>query len=102
MPPEYAIDGFFSVKSDVFSFGVVVLEIVSGRKNKGFFHPEHRLNLLGHVSTYMKEIKASIMFKRTYCFPTMIINRDKIEIVLGMETLERRKGIGVHRYNVGG
>ena len=51
MPPEYAIDGFFSVKSDVFSFGVVVLEIVSGRKNKGFFHPEHQLNLLGHVST---------------------------------------------------
>ncbi|KAK6132611.1 hypothetical protein DH2020_033641 [Rehmannia glutinosa] len=30
MSPEYAIDGVFSVKSDVFSFGVLVLEIVSG------------------------------------------------------------------------
>lgn len=51
MSPEYVIDGYFSVKSDVFSFGVMVLEIVSGKKNKGFFHPEHQLNLLGHVST---------------------------------------------------
>ncbi|XP_051128443.1 cysteine-rich receptor-like protein kinase 44 [Andrographis paniculata] len=32
MPPEYALHGKFSVKSDVFSFGVLVLEIVSGRK----------------------------------------------------------------------
>ncbi|CAA3011168.1 receptor kinase At5g39000 [Olea europaea subsp. europaea] len=34
--PEYAIEGVFSVKSDVFSFGVVVLEILHGRKVYGF------------------------------------------------------------------
>jgi len=50
MPPEYAADGSFSIKSDVFSFGVVVLEIISGRKNHGFRDPLHRLNLLGYVS----------------------------------------------------
>lgn len=50
MSPEYVIDGHFSVKSDVFSFGVLVLEIISGRKNKGFYHPDHPHNLLGHVS----------------------------------------------------
>jgi hypothetical protein len=33
----------------VFSFGVLVLEIVSGKRNWGFTHPEHELNLLGHV-----------------------------------------------------
>ncbi|XP_055960390.1 G-type lectin S-receptor-like serine/threonine-protein kinase At4g27290 [Mercurialis annua] len=49
MSPEYVIDGLFSVKSDVFSFGVLVLEIVSGKKNRGFYHPEHDLNLLGHA-----------------------------------------------------
>ncbi|KAF7120411.1 hypothetical protein RHSIM_Rhsim13G0166000 [Rhododendron simsii] len=46
---EYAIDGLFSMKSDVFSFGVLVLEIVSGKKNRGFYHPDHDLNLLGHA-----------------------------------------------------
>ncbi|CAL5393131.1 unnamed protein product [Camellia sinensis] len=29
-------------------FGVLVLEIVSGKKNRGFYHPSHSLNLLGH------------------------------------------------------
>ena len=50
MSPEYALDGCFSLKSDVFSFGVILLEIVSGKKNRGFFHTDHQLNLLGHVS----------------------------------------------------
>jgi serine/threonine protein kinase len=48
--PEYAIDGLYSPKSDVFSFGVLVLEILSGKRNRGFCHPDHNLNLLGHVS----------------------------------------------------
>ena len=50
MSPEYAMHGQYSIKSDVFSFGVLILEIVSGKKNRGFCHPEHDLNLLGHVS----------------------------------------------------
>ena len=50
MSPEYAIDGQFSVKSDVYSFGVLLVEIVSGVKNRLFSHPDHSLNLLGHVS----------------------------------------------------
>ncbi|KAK1403982.1 Receptor-like serine/threonine-protein kinase [Heracleum sosnowskyi] len=49
MPPEYAIEGLFSTKSDVYSFGVLVLEIVSGKKNRGFKHPDHNHNLLGHA-----------------------------------------------------
>ncbi|KAK3040280.1 hypothetical protein RJ639_028195 [Escallonia herrerae] len=58
MSPEYAVDGNFSVKSDVFSFGVLVLEIVSGRKNRGFYDPEHDLNLLGHAWKLWDEGKA--------------------------------------------
>jgi hypothetical protein len=50
MSPEYALDGFFSVKSDVFSFGVVVLEIISGKRNTGFYQPVQGLSLLGYVS----------------------------------------------------
>jgi len=33
MAPEYMMRGNYSVKSDVFSFGVMVLEIVTGKKN---------------------------------------------------------------------
>ncbi|KAI7987717.1 G-type lectin S-receptor-like serine/threonine-protein kinase [Camellia lanceoleosa] len=49
MSPEYALDGLFSVKSDVFSFGVMMLEIISGKKNTGFYQPDRVLNLLGYA-----------------------------------------------------
>ncbi|KAK1391459.1 G-type lectin S-receptor-like serine/threonine-protein kinase SD1-1 [Heracleum sosnowskyi] len=49
MSPEYAFDGLFSVKSDVYSFGVSLLEIIAGKRNRGFDHPDHNLNLIGHV-----------------------------------------------------
>nr|CAD1832648.1 unnamed protein product [Ananas comosus var. bracteatus] len=55
MSPEYAMDGIFSVKSDVFSFGVLVLEIVSGKKNRGIYSTEPQLNLLGHAWRLWKE-----------------------------------------------
>lgn len=50
MAPEYAIDGQFSVKSDVFSFGILMLEIVIGKRNRGFYNPSENINLIGHVS----------------------------------------------------
>ncbi|PIA58483.1 hypothetical protein AQUCO_00500431v1 [Aquilegia coerulea] len=43
MAPEYALQGSFSVKSDVFSFGVLLLEMISGQKINNF-------QLLGHAS----------------------------------------------------
>ncbi|KAL4019696.1 hypothetical protein IC575_018452 [Cucumis melo] len=36
MAPEYAYHGQFSPKSDVFSFGILILEIISGQKNTDF------------------------------------------------------------------
>ncbi|KAL5549049.1 hypothetical protein UlMin_004280 [Ulmus minor] len=55
MAPEYASDGVFSVKSDVFSFGILVLEIITGKKNRGFFHADQTLNLAGHAWRLWKE-----------------------------------------------
>ncbi|KAI3675419.1 hypothetical protein L1987_85009 [Smallanthus sonchifolius] len=50
MAPEYAGDGIFSVKSYVYRFGVLVLEIVCGKKNRGgFVHKEYYNNLIGHA-----------------------------------------------------
>ncbi|TVU16911.1 hypothetical protein EJB05_32914, partial [Eragrostis curvula] len=37
MAPEYAMRGQYSVKSDVFSLGVLILEIITGRKNSSSY-----------------------------------------------------------------
>lgn len=36
MAPEYLVKGQLTEKADVYSFGVLVLEILSGRKNSVF------------------------------------------------------------------
>ncbi|XP_070007834.1 G-type lectin S-receptor-like serine/threonine-protein kinase SD1-1 [Nicotiana sylvestris] len=58
MSPEYTADGKYSVKSDVFSIGVIILEIISGRRNRKFRHLEHHHNLLGHAWLLWNEGKA--------------------------------------------
>jgi len=52
MSPEYASEGIYSVKSDVFNFGVLLLEILSGKRNSGFHQFGDFLNLLGYVSIH--------------------------------------------------
>ena len=56
MAPEYAMDGVFSVKSDVFSFGVIMLEIIAGKRNRGVYSYSGHLNLLAHVSFHLVTI----------------------------------------------
>ncbi|KMZ73110.1 S-locus receptor kinase (SRK) [Zostera marina] len=46
MSPEYAMNGIFSPKSDVFSFGVLLLEIISGKKVLSSFCNLQESNLL--------------------------------------------------------
>ncbi|GKA89861.1 cysteine-rich receptor-like protein kinase 15 [Tanacetum coccineum] len=46
MAPEYIMQGQFSVKSDVFSFGVLVLEIIAGQRSQCFHHGESIEDLL--------------------------------------------------------
>ncbi|CAN6183631.1 unnamed protein product [Urochloa humidicola] len=48
--PEYAFDGVCSIKSDVFSFGVLVLEIISGKRTTGFYPYDGKLyNLISYA-----------------------------------------------------
>ncbi|KAF7137578.1 hypothetical protein RHSIM_Rhsim07G0195700 [Rhododendron simsii] len=57
MSPEYAMQGLFSIKSDVFSFGVLLLEIVSGTKNNSYYQ-DHSMTLIGHAWDLWREGKA--------------------------------------------
>ncbi|KAK2383210.1 G-type lectin S-receptor serine/threonine-protein kinase RKS1 [Trifolium repens] len=58
MSPEYAMEGCYSTKSDVFSYGVLLLEIIAGQRNThcetGIASP----NLIGHVWTLWTEGRA--------------------------------------------
>ncbi|THG17571.1 hypothetical protein TEA_004959 [Camellia sinensis var. sinensis] len=49
MSHEYAMGGLFLEKSDVFSFGVLLLEIVSSTRNTSLHYNEKYLNLLGYA-----------------------------------------------------
>ena len=50
MCPENAMEERFLEKLDVFSFEVLLLEILSGRRNYSFYHDELSMSLLGFVS----------------------------------------------------
>ncbi|KAJ4908980.1 Receptor-like serine/threonine-protein kinase SD1-8 [Raphanus sativus] len=57
MSPEYAMNGIFSVKSDVFSYGILLLEIISGKRSTGFYNSYGGLSLHGWVWRNWKEGK---------------------------------------------
>ncbi|TMW92824.1 hypothetical protein EJD97_012526 [Solanum chilense] len=46
MAPEYALWGYLTYKADVYSFGIVLLEIVSGKNNYGYVPSENFICLL--------------------------------------------------------
>jgi hypothetical protein len=65
MSPEYAMEGTFSIKSDVFSFGVLVLEIISGRRNASFYHLDRLFNLIGYGWELWREGSALALMDQT-------------------------------------
>ncbi|KAI3887543.1 hypothetical protein MKW92_022657, partial [Papaver armeniacum] len=57
MAPEYAMFGKFSVKSDVFSFGVLILEILCGKKCNSFGKDQDAESILTYARNLWNEGK---------------------------------------------
>ncbi|XVE71098.1 hypothetical protein DITRI_Ditri10aG0123200 [Diplodiscus trichospermus] len=49
VPPEYVTKGIYSMKYDVYSFGVLLLQIISGKRNTCYYGPHENLNLLEYA-----------------------------------------------------
>ncbi|XVF02872.1 hypothetical protein REPUB_Repub04eG0212200 [Reevesia pubescens] len=58
MAPEYVMNGHLSVKADVFSFGVLVLELISGQRNSSFNLNVDAQNLLDWAYKLYKKGKS--------------------------------------------
>ncbi|XP_058197628.1 putative cysteine-rich receptor-like protein kinase 33 [Rhododendron vialii] len=54
MSPEYLINEKFSAKSDVFSFGILILEIISGKRNN-FYYSDDVANLMSYAWKLWRE-----------------------------------------------
>ncbi|XP_076959397.1 putative cysteine-rich receptor-like protein kinase 20 [Bidens hawaiensis] len=65
MAPEYAMEGLFSTKSDVNSFGVVLLEVVSGQRNNRFCLDDEPQNFLSTAWRLWKENKGEQLIDRS-------------------------------------
>ncbi|XP_022720578.1 cysteine-rich receptor-like protein kinase 10 isoform X2 [Durio zibethinus] len=55
MSPEYVMQGQFSVKSDAYSFGVLVLEIIIGQRNSNFYQTDRAEDLINYAWKHWKD-----------------------------------------------
>ncbi|KAK3435679.1 hypothetical protein EUGRSUZ_C00387 [Eucalyptus grandis] len=57
VPPEYVRKGIYSTKYDIYSFGVLLLQIISGKKNSCCYGLNENLNLLKYAYELWRDDK---------------------------------------------
>lgn len=96
MSPEYAVHGHFSVKSDVFAFGVIVLEIITGTKSSSFFDQDDQEDLPHFVwknwknGSAMEVIDPTLMVEMTACFKDEVMRCINIGLLCVQEEVDAR------------
>lgn len=89
MAPEYAVLGQLSVKLDVYSFGVLILEIVTGRKNTDMFESAsgESIILLSYVSCTVLPLPILLRFHiPRVTFQIKLVRVEQHRWVTGSET----------------
>ncbi|KAL3744217.1 hypothetical protein ACJRO7_013468 [Eucalyptus globulus] len=57
VPPEYVRKGIYSMKYDIYSFGVLLLQIISGRRTSCYYSLNENLNLFDYAYEQWKDDK---------------------------------------------
>ena len=100
MSLEYAMEGKFSKKLNAFNFGVLLLEIVSGRKDTSFYNDEQFLNLLGLVSNLIALfLKSSTIFCSSLFFGIHGNHFNLTFIFPSVDIVECRQHYSINRPN---
>ena len=95
--PEYAMEGKFSEKSDVFSFGVLILEIVCGRRNSSFIDDEWSMNLVGHVRWHCLLQFTIVMYSNFRHDHAHSFHHPWLAPISGMDPVDERQCLGADR-----
>ena len=82
LAPEYALYGQLSEKADVYSFGVLLLEIVSGTRNKDPSRSEDEVYLPTRVSPFLHQLLACKALVNGF-FRIKYIVRKRFSITIG-------------------
>uniref|UniRef100_A0ACD5UJ67 Uncharacterized protein n=1 Tax=Avena sativa TaxID=4498 RepID=A0ACD5UJ67_AVESA len=56
MAPEYLTQGVVSKKADIFSLGVIVIEIITGHRDYPYFHQDSDNNTTTHLQQFTKKV----------------------------------------------
>ncbi|KAK7295127.1 hypothetical protein RJT34_18031 [Clitoria ternatea] len=56
--PEYACTGMLTEKSDIYSFGILIMEIITGRSPVDYSRPQGEVNLIDWLKTMVGNRKA--------------------------------------------